>query len=73
MNDNDKKNPKSVYPPKMRNFAKSYTSEKFLSYDTQTFINIPGLGIDPIVVNNIACPEFDYTENLADIDKDTAK
>ncbi|MGL4656415.1 MAG: hypothetical protein ACRCWM_11160 [Sarcina sp.] len=71
MNDNDKKNPKSVYPPKMRDFAKSYDGEKLISYGTQTFINIPGLGVDPIVVSNISCPEFDYTENLAD--KDTTK
>ncbi|MGL4450833.1 MAG: hypothetical protein ACRCTZ_06540 [Sarcina sp.] len=71
MDNNDKKNPKSVYPPKMRNFANTYTGEKLTSYSTQTFINIPGLGVDPIVINNISCPEFDYTESLAD--EDTTK
>lgn len=66
----DIKNPKSVYPPKMRNFAPS-TGKELVSYSQKTFINIPGLGIDPIVSENISCPEFDYTENLAD--KDTTK
>lgn len=68
MKNNYKKNPKSVYPPKMRNFAKSYNGERLFSYDSHTFINIPRLDSDPIVVNNIACPEFDYTESLADPD-----
>ena len=68
---NDNKNPKSVYPPKMRNFATYTNGEKLFSYGTKTFINIPGLGVDPTVSNNIACPEFDYTENL--VDEDTTK
>lgn len=29
-------------------------------------INIPNPANDPIVVNNIACQEFDYTEDLTD-------
>ena len=67
----DTKNPKSVYPPEMRNFATSCNGEKLFSYSTKTFISIPEHEIDPIVSNNIACPEFDYTENL--VDKDTTK
>ena len=63
---NDNKNPKSVYPPKMRNFATTSNGEKLFSYGTKTFSNISGLKTDSIVVNNIACPEFDYTESLAD-------
>lgn len=66
----DNKNDKSIYPPKMRNFA-STDCENILSYKKKTFVNIPGLGVDPIVSENIVCPEFDYTENLAD--KNTTK
>ncbi|WP_297521093.1 hypothetical protein [uncultured Clostridium sp.] len=63
---NDNKNPKSVYPPKMRSFSTTSNDEKLFSCNTNTFSNISEFEEDPIVVNNIACPEFDYTENLAD-------
>lgn len=62
---NDNNNPKTIYPPKMRNFAEN-PSEAIISYGKKTFINIPGLGIDPVVSSNIVCPEFDYTEDLTD-------
>ncbi|MGL4989727.1 MAG: hypothetical protein ACRCX8_10405 [Sarcina sp.] len=61
------KNSKQVYPPAMRNFA-SYDSKQVCSYGKKTFINIPALGCDPIVSNNIVTAEFDYTDSLADQD-----
>ncbi|WP_235830009.1 hypothetical protein [Clostridium mediterraneense] len=55
------------YLPQVRSFGKANKS-KLLSYNKKTFINIPALGADPIVSNNIATSEFDYTENLVDED-----
>lgn len=59
-------NKKSPYLPKVRTCYHP-TEGEIKSYSPEgDSINLPNPATDPIVVNNIAWQEFDYTENLAD-------
>lgn len=54
----DKK--KTVYLPKERDFFEQQPSD-IRSYSKKDSTKLPDPVENPIVANNISCPEFDYT------------
>ena len=59
-----------LYAPKERGYLEQ-NPKKFKSYSGKTFTDMPDTVEDPIVCQNIATQEFDYTSNelLQDDDK----
>ena len=60
------KNKSKCYLPKMRTNYHPSNSECQTSPTSYKTKKIPNPANNPIVVNNIAWQEFDYTENLLD-------
>lgn len=56
-----------VYPPKMRTDYHPSKEECQTSTDVGRTTNIPNPATDPIVANNIASQEFDYTQDMMDV------
>ena len=64
---------KKPYLPKVRTDYHP-TESKIKSYSSNgDSTPLPNPAVDNIVVNNIACQEFDYTESLADDGDDVLK
>lgn len=65
---------KKTYLPKSR--TDYHPTESYIENKTEKEAdqNLPNPATDPIVVNNIACQEFDYTEDLTnEVDPYTKK
>ena len=61
-----KKKRKKVYLPKYREYeAEDPESFRAYSRDGSDYTELPNPSIDPIVANNIAYQEFDYTDMSA--------
>lgn len=59
-------NQKSPYLPKVRTGYHPSNSAVNSVSGTDKDINLPNPATDPIVVNNIAYQEFDYTQDMTD-------
>lgn len=64
-------NQKAPYLPKLRTgYSPSDNAINSVS-GTDKDINLPNPATDPIVVNNIAYQEFDYTQDMTDDSEDS--
>ncbi len=62
-------NEKKPYLPKVRTDYYPTQSEIENSTGVDFSINLSNPAVDPIVCNNIANQEFDYTESMFDVEK----
>ena len=60
---------KKPYLPKVRTYYYPTQSEIENSTGVDFPINLPNPAVDPIVCNNIANQEFDYTESMFDVEE----
>lgn len=63
------KNNDKIYAPKERNYLEQ-NPKKLKSYSGKSFTDMPDPVEDPIVCQNIAWQEFDYTSNELSEDTD---
>lgn len=56
------KNTDKVYTPSERKYLEQ-NPKNFKSYSKKDYTKMPDPVQDPIVCQNIICPEFDYTSN----------